>query len=207
MNGVSILSVTENLDNSPESVMLESCLEGMAQYYSLNLSREVMKGMTESAYQCTHLGGIPPLGYDVDPVTRKYVVNEAEADIISRIVRLVSESDVSIATVKADLKRLEERKICIEKYLEDARVKKKLAIISEDTLVSLIHRSKDYVKTRNIAECRNFIESYIEKVLVFDDRVEVIFKINVPDEAQEAVTTLKSEERVDILKKEYRQVV
>jgi site-specific DNA recombinase len=84
-NGVIILSVTENLDNSPESVMLESCLEGMAQYFSLNLSREVMKGMKESAYQCTHLGGIPPLGYDVDPLTKKYVLNEEEADIVRTI--------------------------------------------------------------------------------------------------------------------------
>jgi site-specific DNA recombinase len=85
MNGVTILSVTENLDNSPESVMLESCLEGMAQYYSLNLSREVMKGMRESAYKCTHLGGIAPLGYDVDPVTRKYILNEEESAIVRTI--------------------------------------------------------------------------------------------------------------------------
>ena len=85
MNGVTILSVTENLDNSPESVMLESCLEGMAQYYSLNLAREVMKGMKESAYKCTHLGGIPPLGYDVDPTTRKYVINDKEAAIVRYI--------------------------------------------------------------------------------------------------------------------------
>ena len=42
LNGVTILSVTENLDDSPESLMLESCLEGMAQYFSKNLSREVM---------------------------------------------------------------------------------------------------------------------------------------------------------------------
>ena len=85
INGVTIFSVTENLDNSPESVMLESCLEGMAQYYSLNLAREVMKGLKESAYKCTHLGGIPPLGYDVDPVTRKYVINNAEAAIVRYI--------------------------------------------------------------------------------------------------------------------------
>jgi site-specific DNA recombinase len=85
MNGVTILSVTENLDNSPESVMLEPCLEGMAQYFPLNLSREVMKGMKESAYKCTHLGGIPPLGYDVDPLTKKYVLNEEEAAIVRTI--------------------------------------------------------------------------------------------------------------------------
>jgi site-specific DNA recombinase len=90
INGVTLLSVTENLDNSPESIMLESCLEGMAQYYSANLAREVMKGMKESAYKCTHLGGKPPLGYDVGP-DRKYIVNETEA----RIVRLIFEQYAS----------------------------------------------------------------------------------------------------------------
>ena len=44
-NGVSVYSVLENLDDSPESIMMESVLEGMAEYYSQNLGREVMKGI------------------------------------------------------------------------------------------------------------------------------------------------------------------
>ena len=63
-NGVIILSVTENLDDSPESIMLESVIEGMAQYYSKNLAREVKKGQIETALQHTHLGGTPPLGFN-----------------------------------------------------------------------------------------------------------------------------------------------
>lgn len=43
-NGVTLISVTEQIDNSPESVILESILEGMAEYYSKNLAREVRKG-------------------------------------------------------------------------------------------------------------------------------------------------------------------
>lgn len=42
--GVEVVSVTEPLSASPESVILESVLEGMSEYYSLNLSREVKKG-------------------------------------------------------------------------------------------------------------------------------------------------------------------
>lgn len=84
-NGVTLLSVLENIDGSPESVMMESMLEGMAQYYSMNLAREVMKGMKESALQGLHLGGKPPLGYEVDPVTRMYVVNLVEAQIVREI--------------------------------------------------------------------------------------------------------------------------
>ena len=44
-NNVQLCSVLERIDDSPESIMMESVLEGMAEYYSRNLGREVMKGM------------------------------------------------------------------------------------------------------------------------------------------------------------------
>ena len=84
-NGVSIYSVLENLDDSPESIMLEAVINGMAQYYSENLRREVFKGMTETALQCKHTGGIPALGYDVDTNTHKLVINPYEAEIVRLI--------------------------------------------------------------------------------------------------------------------------
>jgi site-specific DNA recombinase len=84
-NGVRLISVTENLDDSPESIILESLLEGMAEYYSKNLAREVMKGMKENAYQCKHTGGLPPIGYSVDPVTKKYIINDEERGIVDTV--------------------------------------------------------------------------------------------------------------------------
>ena len=63
-NGVTVYSVLENLDSSPESIIMESVLEGMSEYYSQNLAREVMKELTENALQCKHNGGKPPLGYE-----------------------------------------------------------------------------------------------------------------------------------------------
>ncbi len=64
--------------------MLESVLEGMSQYYSKNLAREVKKGQKESALQCRHLGGIAPLGYDIDK-NKQYVINIGEAEIVKYI--------------------------------------------------------------------------------------------------------------------------
>ena len=77
----------ERLDGSPESGMMETLLEGMAEYYSRNLAREVMKGMKENALKCKHTGGKPPLGYDVGP-DKKYVINENEAVIVRKIFEL-----------------------------------------------------------------------------------------------------------------------
>lgn len=86
-NGVRLISVLEHLDDSPESIILESVLEGMAEYYSRNLAREVMKGMKETALQCKHTGGKPPLGYDVAK-DKTYVINEHEAQAVRIIFEM-----------------------------------------------------------------------------------------------------------------------
>ena len=84
MKGISVISVTEKLDNSPESVILESVIEGMAQYYSANLAREVAKGQRENALKALHNGGDAPLGYDV-AFDKTYLINEEEAQAVKII--------------------------------------------------------------------------------------------------------------------------
>ena len=73
-NGVRVESVLEQLDDSPESIILESVLEGMGEYYSKNLSREVLKGMNENAEAGIHVGGRPPYGLLVNK-ERKYEID------------------------------------------------------------------------------------------------------------------------------------
>ena len=60
-------------------------IAGMNEFYSDNLSQEVMKGLKENAYQCKFTGGTPPLGYKVDPESRKLVIDENEAMIVRLI--------------------------------------------------------------------------------------------------------------------------
>lgn len=84
LNGVRVFSVLENLDDTPESIMLESLLEGMSEYYSKNLAREVMKGLKENALQCKHTGGLPPLGYYVNS-EKKLSIDEKEVDTVKLI--------------------------------------------------------------------------------------------------------------------------
>ncbi len=90
-NGVALVSVLENLDDSPESIILESVLEGMSEYYSRNLAREVMKGMRESALQCKAIGGQAPFGYKINPETKRYEINEDEVDAVRMIFNRVLE--------------------------------------------------------------------------------------------------------------------
>jgi site-specific DNA recombinase len=87
-HGTKLLSVTENLDDSPESLILKSVLQGINSYYSANLSREVHKGMRENALQCKHNGGKPALGFRVNPETKSYIIEESEAQIVRMIFKL-----------------------------------------------------------------------------------------------------------------------
>jgi len=425
ISGVTILSVTENLDGSPESLILESMLEGLNQYYSLNLAREVAKGMKEAALKCRHLGGTPPLGLDVDKESKQYVINEPEAKIVrlifqlyaegvgytsilqrlnmlgyktkqgkpfmknslnnllknekytgryifnrklekdvtgkrnpqikpreewivvedglpaiidqdtfdkvqeklvynlksggklkatemyllsgliqcgvcgaamysnsricgrgktkyfsyrcsgrmkhhncsnkeirkeyvegfvldelyeklfsehsvkqlttllneynqtqmnsnnserseaereldavvakvSNIVKLVAESGISIDTVKTELKDLEDRKNALEQYIAELSLHSKTNVISEAVITDLITQSQEFVQTKNIQQCRNFIQNYVDRVVVYADQVEVLFKINLPGTDASSVVPLTSGESIKTLQKEYR---
>mgnify|MGYP000961027933 CR=1 FL=1 len=89
-NGVKLISVLEQLNDSPEAVILKSVLTGMNEYYSLNLAREVRKGQKENALKCIHNGGIPPLGYDLTE-DKTYTINEEEAKAVRLIFKMYLE--------------------------------------------------------------------------------------------------------------------
>lgn len=62
---VKVVSITEPLADDKTSIIMEPILEAMAEYYSVNLSEEVKKGMTQKALS----GGLqstPPFGYSVE---------------------------------------------------------------------------------------------------------------------------------------------
>lgn len=88
-NNVRLCSALERIDSSPESIMMESVLEGMAEYYSKNLSREVKKGNRENALRCVHNGGCCPLGYKLND-ERKLVIDPHEAEAVKMIFYMFS---------------------------------------------------------------------------------------------------------------------
>lgn len=89
-NHITLLSVLEPFDEDrPETILLQSVIEGMNEFYSRNLAREVRKGLKENALNCKHTGGIPPLGYDLDRTTRQLVVNDFEAGAVRLIFDLI----------------------------------------------------------------------------------------------------------------------
>lgn len=65
-NGVRVVSATEAISEGAEGILLEAMLEGMAEYYSAELSEKVSRGMTENALKCKYNGGVLPIGYIID---------------------------------------------------------------------------------------------------------------------------------------------
>ena len=65
-NGVKVVSATEVISDGAEGIILESVLEGYAEYYSADLSEKVVRGMTENVLKCKYNGGSKPLGYIID---------------------------------------------------------------------------------------------------------------------------------------------
>lgn len=65
-NGVKVVSAKENIGDGLEGIILESMLEGMAEYYSAELSVKVKRGLKENALKAKVNGGQIPFGYYID---------------------------------------------------------------------------------------------------------------------------------------------
>lgn len=82
--GIRVISITEHLEDDKFSIILEAILEAMAEYYSLNLSDEVLKGMTEKAIRGGYQAA-PPLGYEIRHLREIPTIKEEEAHIVRLI--------------------------------------------------------------------------------------------------------------------------
>ena len=99
-NRVHVVSVTESISNTPEGIMLESLLEGMAEYYSAELAEKVSRGHKENALKAKFNGGPVPLGYridseqhyQIDPVTAPVVQEAFQRYAAGESIRSIIES-------------------------------------------------------------------------------------------------------------------
>lgn len=82
-NGVKLLSAMEHIPDTPEGIILESLLEGMAEYYSAELSQKVKRGMNETRLKGNFTGGYILYGYKV--VNHKIVIDEEQAPTVRYI--------------------------------------------------------------------------------------------------------------------------
>ena len=101
-NGVKVISATEAISEGAEGILLESMLEGLAEYYSAELAVKVKRGLTENALKARHNGGVIPYGLMVDedkhyrpdpftaPIVREVFERYADGDSVAEITRTLT---------------------------------------------------------------------------------------------------------------------
>ena len=106
-NGVKVVSATEIISEGAEGIILESVLEGYAEYYSADLSEKVIRGMTDNALKCKFNGGMMPIGYvidaeqhfQIDPLTAPFVLEAFKrydgGETISSIMNWLNEQGLT----------------------------------------------------------------------------------------------------------------
>lgn len=102
---INVISITEQLEDDKFSVILEAMLEAMAEYYSLNLSDEVKKGMTEKAkrggFQCKS-----PYGYNAKGMNGNLEIIEDEAIVVKLIFNKFVNENMSYSEITSYINTL-----------------------------------------------------------------------------------------------------
>jgi DNA invertase Pin-like site-specific DNA recombinase len=85
--GVRIVYAKESIPDGPEGILLESMLEGTAEYYSANLSQNIKRGMMDNARDCKVNNGNLPLGYQKGADGR-YTIEPVGAAVVREVFEL-----------------------------------------------------------------------------------------------------------------------
>ncbi len=100
--GIRVVSVSEDIGDDKMSVLFESMIEAMDEYYSINLAEEVKRGMTERVKQ----GGAcaaAPFGYTMEE--KRLVVCEEEAEVIRQVFEMFADGE-SMVKIARKLNRM-----------------------------------------------------------------------------------------------------
>ncbi len=102
---VDVVSISEPLIEGPFGSLIERIIEWMDEYYSIRLSGEVVRGMTEKAlrngYQMT-----PPLGYEAVGDGRPFAINEDDFKIVSAIFNMYDDQHMEPTTIARRLNEI-----------------------------------------------------------------------------------------------------
>jgi len=84
--GVSLMYARESIPEGPEGILLESLMEGLAEYYSADLRQKVLRGLRENAKKGKMPTGSVPVGYKLED--GKLVIDEPKAEAVRELFRL-----------------------------------------------------------------------------------------------------------------------
>ena len=149
-NKVKVISATETISDTPEGILMESLLEGYAEYYSAELAQKVTRGMTDNALKGKYNGGTLPVGYtidsdqrfQIDPLVAPLIVQAferyASGDSMLTVTNFLNNSGVRTArhtplTINSTTRMLHNRRYLGEYVFKDISVPGAIpAIVSQE---------------------------------------------------------------------------
>lgn len=102
---------------------------------------------------------------------------------------------------KEKMTELEEQKAICETQLLEIRMPEEQTVVTEPMLRKMIDMFRGFVQTKNIPECKKFIQSFIKRVVVFHDRVEVTMRLAVTPEQGDSLILHSLENTKEIRRK------
>ncbi len=107
--GVTLVSTSENIDETPSGMLMHGIMSSIAEFYSRNLANEVTKGLVQKA----SLGGTvtrAPLGYknvhvtdELGRVNRTVEIDPARAHLVTWAFFRYAEGDATLSTLVEEL--------------------------------------------------------------------------------------------------------
>ena len=162
-NGVKVVSATEVISDGAEGIILESVLEGYAEYYSADLAEKVVRGMTENALKSKYNGGTRPIGYLID-----------------------SEQHFQIDPLTAPFVRE-----AFQRYAEGATMKQLRDWLNEHGVKNTRGREMSYNSIQHLLNNRRYIGEYTYRDIVVPDGIPAIVPQDLFDRVQEKLAKNK----------------
>jgi len=127
-NGVKVLSARENISDDASGVLMEAVLEGMAEYYSVELSQKIRRGMNLNAEKCLCTGGNIALGYKIEekrividletaPVVKCIFDMYIAGNTMAQIIRYLNENQIKTSRGNAYNKNSLHRILTNKRYI------------------------------------------------------------------------------------------
>lgn len=161
--GVKLYYAAESIPDGPEGIILESLMEGLAEYYSAELSQKVRRGLYESATKGRVFGKSIPFGlrvsedhtFEPDPETapavRKIFEMYNDGESGAEICRWLNSRGFRTSTGKQFGKSSIGRIIKNKKYIG---VYEAMGVVKEDAIEPIVSKEQFYLAQRETKKRR-----------------------------------------------------
>lgn len=87
--GVKVIATAQDFGEGSHTVIMEALMEGLDEFYSLELANETMKGLMVNASKCQYNGGHVLFGYKVND-KKLYEIEPSEASVVKDIFNKIA---------------------------------------------------------------------------------------------------------------------